>query len=148
MSKTHVDLLGRAGAQTLTKAAPALDWVELPGPPTQAWFLQINIEGTAGDAEDACIPVLQTTLDNGTTALDVASGASVAGGEVAAANDFIHCPAGATAPARKAPSDKALAASTINLTLLGNKVRLAGAVTDADDDAAWQINKAILYRVG
>lgn len=148
MSKTHVDLLGREGAQALTKAAPALDWVTLPGSPTQAWFLQLNIAGTAGDGGDACIPVLQTTLDNGTTAIDVASGASVAGGVVAATNDFIHCPAGATAAARKAPSDKALAASTINLTILGNKVRLAGVITDADDDGAWQVNKAILYRAG
>jgi hypothetical protein len=149
VSQRHVDLLARAGAQTITKAAPALDWVKLEGPPTQAWVLHLNIEGLAGDGGDACIPTLQTAFDGGAqTAIDVASGASVAGGVVAASNDFIHCPAGATAPARKAPSDAALAASTVYLTVLGDRVRLKGAITDADDDGQWQINKAILYRVG
>lgn len=145
MSQRVKDLLGGA-TPTITGAAPATTAVELLAPRDGSWLLELEIQGLAGDGGDACIPILQTSYDRGTTWWDVASGASIAGGVVAAARQLIHVPSGATAPARKAVSDGVLAASTINLTLLGDLVRIKGGITDGDSDGQWRLNRAVLWR--
>lgn len=140
------NLLGTGGsAQTLTKAAPATTAVQLLGKLTARWALHLNYEGLAGDGGDTFHPILQASYDGGTTYLDLASTASMVGGVVTAVNEYVEALTPAAA-ARKAASDGAINASTINATALGPLVRIKGKFSDADDDGQWRINKAVLVR--
>lgn len=138
------DLLGGA-AQTITINAASTTAVQLRGKLTARWVLFLNYEGLAGDGGDSCIPILQTSYDGGTTWLDLASSASIAGGVVAAVKETIEALT-PKAAARVAASDGAIAASTINSTALGPQVRIKGKFSDGDADGQWRINKAILVR--
>lgn len=149
MSQQHVDLLGGA-ARTLTNVTPGTTDVTtavlLRGCPTKNWVLHLNYEGLAGDGGDSFVPILQTSFDGGTVWWDCAAAGTMAGGVVAAVNELIHSPAGATAPARKAAADGTTASTVFVMHLLGSHVRLRGNITDADNDSQWRINKAILTR--
>lgn len=150
MAEVIQDLLGGA-ARTLTNVTPGTTdvtpSVQLRGPITSRWLAEFHYEGLAGDGggTDTFHPILQTSFDNGTTWLDLASTASMNGGVVTAVVERIEALT-PKAAARVAASDGALAASTINATALGPLVRIRGKITDVDNDGQWQLNKARLMR--